>query len=183
MKDYYTFDPRPKPVEQVLEPNYVIIDGCIWNEYLDKALQINDNTCSLFRGEAVEEMRDVAPHLFAIETGSEFEKWLVVESKDKRILWLRSEATLEELQRHLRRFLRVSYKKRGMLYFRFYDPVSLWATLPALTEMQLKEFFDKINYVVADDCEIVERRVFSLDPNGQLSMHCYDWINNTHLKS
>lgn len=163
--------------KQKIEPNYVIIDGSVWEEDLENALLLNPTYRSLYRGAAAEEMWSVAPYLFTVEPNSEFEKWVKKKSKEKRVLWLTSGSNIDDLRRHLRRFLRVKSEAGDFLYFRFYDPYVQNYVMPSLTQTQVKEFFSCINCVISEDIRIDERRFWSLSKNNKLLIY-YENINN-----
>jgi len=147
-----------------ITPNYVLIDAALWEEDIDRAKQLCKDYRSLFRGKGAEELQSVAPFLFAVAKESDFEKW--VQSKAdkkqaaKRVTWLSSEASMDDLRKHLRRFLRVKDETGNFMYFRFYDPMVLPYILPNLTEEQLKEFFSMLNYMKVSKDAFGEEKVF-----------------------
>jgi hypothetical protein len=152
-----------QPAEQQAPPNYVLIDGALWGSDLRKAKQKNKNHRSLYRGATGKELDSDAPYLFRVETSSEFEKWVKAQDPVKRrVMWLHSSATLEELHKHLRCFLRIKTEKGTFTHFRFYDPLVLNCVIPHLTEEQKCDFFREINYTVATTDD---RRIFHLTEN------------------
>jgi hypothetical protein len=153
-----------QPTEQQSPPNYVLIDGALWGSDLEKAKQQNKNRCSLYRGATGKELDSNAPYLFYVEADSEFEKW--VKEQDpvkKRVIWLHSSAMLEELRKHLRHFLRIKNEKGEFIYFAFYDPLAFNCVFPHLTEVQRRDFFKEINYILTEDSKIDDRRVFHFE--------------------
>ena len=65
-------------------------------------------------------------------------------------IFLRSEASLEPLQRHLRKFLMVYTEDAKPLYFRYYDPRVFRVYLPTCTEMELKTIFGPVACFLAE---------------------------------
>jgi hypothetical protein len=59
-------------------------------------------------------------------------------------VYLKSRAGLDELRRHLRRFLMAEDDDRRRLFFRYYDPRVLRAYLPTCTAEEAKAFFGPI---------------------------------------
>jgi hypothetical protein len=150
-------------------PNYVLIDGALWGFDLKKAKNKNKAFRSLYRGKMEETLSKNAPCLFEVEAGGAFEKWVkTLDPVERRVTWLQSSATLDELRHHLRRFLRVKKEKSGTVYFRFYDPLVLHTVLPNLTETQRIEFFNKINYIEIEDKSIEERVRYYLTEEYEL---------------
>jgi hypothetical protein len=60
-------------------------------------------------------------------------------------IWLICAAPLEEVRRHLRRFLRVRDESGRHLLFRYYDPVVLAMFLPTCTPAELRELYGPID--------------------------------------
>jgi hypothetical protein len=60
-------------------------------------------------------------------------------------IWLVSSAPLDDVRRHLRRFLKVSDERGRQLLFRYYDPIVLTAFLPTCTASELAELFGPID--------------------------------------
>jgi hypothetical protein len=164
----------PQPIAQppTKEPsNYVLIDGALWAMDLKKAKKMNEVYRSLYRGKMGESLAKSAPYLFEVEAGGEFETWVKKQDPvEKRVAWLHSSATLDELRQHLRRFLRMKNQAGGMIYFRFYDPHVLHTVLPHLKEEQRKEFFKLINYINIEDKKIEERVMYYLTENHELTI-------------
>jgi len=150
-------------------PNFVLIDGALWGFDLKKAKNKNKAFRSLYRGEMGEALDKNAPYLFEVEQGGVFEKWIKSpDPVERRVTWLQSDATLDELRQHLRRFLRMKNEEGGMIYFRFYDPLVLNVVLPHLTEPQRREFFNKISYIEIEDKKIEERIKYYLTEEYEL---------------
>ncbi|MDO5643801.1 MAG: DUF4123 domain-containing protein, partial [Paracoccus sp. (in: a-proteobacteria)] len=86
----------------------------------------------LFKGDAFDELKDVAPWIVRLEKGNNFTRNLFTRSDACWHLWdsqpgiyVRSRATLDDIWRHFRKFTRIRDTSGGWLYFRFWEsPVS-----------------------------------------------------------
>lgn len=90
----------------------------------------------LFKGEAYDELRDVAPWIVQLEDGNHFTRSLFTRSdapwhlRDTELgIYIRSRDTLEEIWRHFRKFARVKMPEKGWIFFRYYDPSVLDAII------------------------------------------------------
>lgn len=90
----------------------------------------------LFKGEAYEEMRDVAPWLVQLEDGNSFTRNLFTQSDAPWHLWdsepgiyLRSRDPLEIVFAHLRRFFRLRDEAGAWYYLRLHEPRVMRALL------------------------------------------------------
>lgn len=86
-----------------------------------------DHRC-LFKGDAYDELKDVAPWIVRLEEGNRFARKLFTKSDAPRHLWgaeqalyLRSRAALEQLWRHFRKLTRVRNEAGKWFYFRFWE--------------------------------------------------------------
>lgn len=87
----------------------------------------------LFQGDAKDELGEVAPWLVRLEEGAALTRRLFVRHPEGKItpfhLWdahvgifIRAEASLDEVWRHFRRFTRVPDETGAWFYFRFWEP-------------------------------------------------------------
>ena len=93
-----------------------------------------DHAC-LFLGIAAKDYRDVAPYLVRLQEGHGFTRKLFSQGDAPWEMWdaglgifLRSQGTLDELRRHLRKFTRVQDDRAGgaaWVYLRFWEPTLL----------------------------------------------------------
>lgn len=145
-------------------PNFVLIDAALCEGEIDVSKGFRTNFRSLFRGKVGEELNNVAPLLFPIETESDFASWLEYQinrgAENRRVLWIRSPATLDELRKHLRRFLRVRDETGGFMFFRLYDPIVLKCVLPNLTKEQYFELFSEITYSKTSTDQMNQQRFY-----------------------
>lgn len=93
----------------------------------------------LFKGDAYNELRVVAPWIVQLEDGNSFTRHLFTRSDVPRHLWdtepgiyIRSRSMLDEMWRHFRKFTRAQDGSGKWFYTRFYEPAYLAAYLPAM---------------------------------------------------
>lgn len=166
-----------------LSPNYVLIDAALWDT--DINVLLSDKTAiyrSLFRGSAGEKLWSVAPYLVDIASIEKFVD--IIKKKDsikRRVTWLSSSLCIDELRKHLRHFLRMQREgRRGYIYFRFYDPFVIKTVFPNLSKEQYSEFFEKIDYLIADDIRVNTRHIFYLSHEStlQIKHQPLDYVDN-----
>jgi hypothetical protein len=111
---------------------YAILDAakvsCLPEMLEDSGL---DYAC-LFNGEAAEELRNVAPYLVGLEADHEFTRNLFTKGEAGWQLWdkepgifIRSQARLDEIRKHLRKFTQVRTEAGSVEYFRFWESTVL----------------------------------------------------------
>ena len=93
----------------------------------------------LFKGEAAEEMRDVAPYVVRLEEDVDFTRNLFSHDPEQEVPWfmwerepgiyLRSRGTLDEMWKHFRKFTKVQDEDGKWYYFRFWEGESFAACL------------------------------------------------------
>jgi hypothetical protein len=83
----------------------------------------------LFRGDAYDELKDVAPWIVRIEAGNSFTRNLFTLSDAVWHLWdkepgiyIRSRGSLDDMWAHFRKFTRVKDEDGKWFYFRFWEP-------------------------------------------------------------
>ncbi len=98
---------------------------------------------SLFDGIQAESLDPSAPHLVGLPRGTRLLPSLVREGWGHRWgVYLTHPGKLDEVRRHLRRFLRVENEEtRRPMYFRFYDPAVLRVFVPACSVLERADFF------------------------------------------
>lgn len=157
-------------LENMLPPNYVLIDAALWSA--DISIFLEDSTItykSLFRGSSGEKLWSVAPYLIDVSSNDELVK--SIKRKDpieRRVTWLYSTENIEDLRKHLRRFLRMKQGDDSYIYFRFYDPYVVNAVFPNFTNEQAIDFFEKIEYIVTEDARIGKKQIFRLSSRKEL---------------
>jgi hypothetical protein len=118
-----------------------------------KAMELNKNHDSLYRGRSEEKLYRVAPYVFTCEGQEEFVKWLLESGWGMSwMILFESERMMSDVHRHFRKFLVVKTEEGKELYFRFYDPRVLKIFLPTCDNTQILEFFGPIrNFFVEGD--------------------------------
>lgn len=105
----------------------------------------------LFMGPLPRVMAEAAPYLVRFEPDSRFAEWLGDQGWGMDWgIFLRSRARLDEVARHLRRYLRVNDEDGKVIYFRFYDPRVLRAYLATCDGEELAAFFGPIDSFMAE---------------------------------
>lgn len=152
--------------------SYILLDGALWQEDMDPARQAGASYRSLYRGKPAEELGSVAPYLFLLSGNKSFEEWVnnrvQRDPESRRVLRLESTLDIDELRRHLRRFLRVKTEDGKWLLFRLYDPYVINCVIPNLSDVQFNSLFQGIACIITEDGRINERRTFYLSPQGEL---------------
>lgn len=100
----------------------------------------------LYDGTSAGQFGHVAPYLAQLDAASTHTGRLLENSwGDAWGIYLFSDASLEELRAHFRRFLYVQMPDGAMVYFRFYDPRVLRDFLPAFSPEEKTTFFGPVN--------------------------------------
>ena len=133
--------------------NYVVLDAAQWGFDIEDACTRNPEYRLLFATRGIDKnLNTVSPYLFTYEKGSVFAKWLDKNRDDSHgILYIYSKLTIEELRRHLRRFLRIKSENGKWFLFRYYDPIVAQSIFSHLTSEQKAVFFSKIEYIAFHD--------------------------------
>lgn len=159
-------------LNDVLSPNYVLIDAALWEDDISAVFEnMLTPYRSLFRGSTGEELWNVAPYLVDISKDEEFvESIKEKDSITRRVTWLSSSLDIDALRKHLRRFLRMKKEDGSYMYFRFYDPFVISSVFPNLTPEQSADFFNDIDYIIADDVRIGKRYIFYMSSEQKMEI-------------
>ncbi|WP_051697472.1 DUF4123 domain-containing protein [Prevotella sp. 10(H)] len=142
-------------------PNYVLIDAALWGDEIHTLFASKATYHSLFRGSTGLELWSVAPYLVDATSDENFIQQIRINSSiNKRLTWLYSTLNIDALRKHLRRFLRMKKEDGSYIYFRFYDPHVVDTVFPALSEEQACQFFEGIEFLITEDIELSEKKVF-----------------------
>ena len=102
----------------------------------------------LFKGDAYDEMKDVAPWVVRLEEDNNFTRNLFTRSDAYWHLWggepgiyVRSRNTFERIYRHFRNFTRVQDETGKWYYWRFWEVRSLIAVLRTFEKQECENFF------------------------------------------
>lgn len=123
---------------------YAIVDACNVPLAPKKVMELGEQRAiSLYRGSAEEEFWDVAPYLIRID--SAVLEWLkTCTGKEGWGVLVASPASLENLRRHFRHYLKVSSPEGKIWLFRFYDPRVLKLFIPACTAQEIRAFYGPV---------------------------------------
>lgn len=139
-----------------LRPGYkvwTILDGArddrVYPTYLGTYL---DKSC-LYAGALPPELQVTAPYLVELDRDDRTTRSLIDYGWGNSWgIFLRSDAGLEKLRRHLRTFLRVRDERGKTLIFRYYDPRVWRLYLPTCSPGELRQVFGPVeSYVVEND--------------------------------
>lgn len=135
---------------------YAILDAakviCLPEMLEDSGL---DHAC-LFQGEAAKELRDAAPWIVRLEECHRFTRYLFTQGDAPWNMWgvepgifLRSTGSINDMRRHLRKFIRVQNEKGKWLYWRFWEPKWIVDMLGELHPNQKEAFLSGIFRLIA----------------------------------
>jgi hypothetical protein len=99
----------------------------------------------LFAGALVPELAAAAPYLVRLDPLAEFTRTLLRLGWGKSFgIFLASQASIEALRVHFRRFLRVQGPGRKTMFFRYYDPRVLRSYLPTCNDVEIEVIFGPV---------------------------------------
>jgi hypothetical protein len=145
--------PASEAVRKRLWPNesggrdiWVILDGArdkrIYGHVVDTYLE----SCCLYAEALAPELELAAPYMIQLEYDDRLTLRILNEGWGHSWgIFLKSEATLKKLRRHLREFLVVTGPGGQQLVFRYYDPRVLRVYLPTCTVDELRTVFGPID--------------------------------------
>lgn len=125
---------------------YAIVDGARHDDIYPAVETANPNTRCLYKGSLTEELKKAAPHLVLVLPGRPFlGKVLEKGFGDNWGIFLTSKASLDELEKHFRRFLMVKTEDGDELYFRYYDPRVFRLYLPTCNPEEAEFIFGPVS--------------------------------------
>jgi hypothetical protein len=91
------------------------------------------------------DLAEVAPYLVRLDPGTEITEWVLSKGWGNHWgIFAITEADLQAMRQHLRRFLTVYGEKGNPMLFRFYDPRVLGNYLPLCNETELATMFGPV---------------------------------------
>ena len=146
------------------KPEYVLIDAAQDRHILPFLGKNQTDWRSLYEGDTAYKLATHAPYLVKLpDSGSWIEELLQKGWGRSWLVFVCSDAPMEEVRRHLRHFLYVQNAEGAQLYFRFYDPRILRAFLPACTPAELSQFFGPIKQFILEGDEPTDLCVLSIE--------------------
>lgn len=132
---------------------HILLDGARMGNAMGEARARNKTAESLYRGENIGMLGQVAPQLFTFSIAAPFGQWCLKTGFGQSWgVMLKSAWPMTELHKHFRKFLTVKAENGRSLFFRFYDPRVLRIFLPSCDAAQLREFFGgAVDYFVVED--------------------------------
>ncbi len=156
-----TFDNLFRETESA--PLFTLLDAARAPAVPARLAELEVEHASLFAGEMGELLKDVAPYLARCPQDSPLMKWLLEEGwGDSWGIFVSAPLSLEELRRHLKRFLLVRDEEGRRYHFRFYDPRVLRVFLPTCTAMEAAQFFGQIRQFLVEGDSAEELWIFEL---------------------
>jgi len=144
--------------------SYAIVDGARAGKEIELLKDSAIEWQSLFRDPADRDLEAVAPHLMRCSGADRF--FAAYSDRGWGKSWgifLASQASNDQISRHLRKFLRVKDEEGRQLYFRFYDPRVLRIFLPTCSIAQLNELFGPVDHFVVEHEDPRNAIIFSIE--------------------
>jgi hypothetical protein len=127
-----------------------------------------ENRC-LFEGQKGFDLAEVAPYVVPLKKNASFTDWLLGSGWAKSWgIFLRSDGSLKQMQRHFRYFTKVYDDELQPVYFRFYDPRVFRVYLPTCNEEELDAIFGPCWQLYAESEDGSSLIEYSLDKDGKL---------------
>jgi len=129
---------------------FVIIDAARVSTLWALLRELKVEHWCLFRESPKENLKRVAPFLARCETAGDLPLWLsITDPALEAALFVATDAPVNALYNHLRRFLLILDSAGRPNYLRFYDPRVLQPFLAASTEAERRQFFGPIRAFAA----------------------------------
>ena len=109
--------------------------------------------CCLFAGNISPQLKAVAPYLVRFDKDDDELASFVLDHGWGNAwgIFFSSQASIETLRKHFRRFLRVTDESGRRLLFRYYDPRVLSIYLPTCNNEELTTIFGPVEWFVLED--------------------------------
>lgn len=130
---------------------FAVLDAARSERVLPSLVASGARQRSLYEGWKAQELAEVAPYLVELPPSSTM--WDVLLGEARGGAWgvfARSEASFEDLRRHMRRFLRVQSEQGRRMLFRWYDPRVLRSYLPTCTPAERESFHGPVSAFVVE---------------------------------
>jgi hypothetical protein len=133
---------------------WVILDAAR-DERIYKAVDRSyQEKCCLFAGNISPQLKAVAPYLVRFDKEDDLANFVLEKGWGNAWgIFFSSQASLETLRKHFRKFLRVTDEAGRKLLFRYYDPRVLTIYLPTCNNEELTTIFGPIDRFVVEGDE------------------------------
>lgn len=118
----------------------------------------------LFKGHAYEELKEVAPYIVQLEEDNAFTRNLFSHDPEKDVPWfmwdkepgiyIRSRASLEQMQHHFRKFTKVQDENGKWFYFRFWESGDLVALMSVCSRDEVRSFYKYLERVITTETQV-----------------------------
>lgn len=136
---------RPAPILVEEHVVYALLDGARDRRIHVAVRNAPLPSVCLFSGALSPRIAAAAPYLVQLRKEAPFVRFILQNGWGNAWgIFAMSTATVEEMRRHFRRFLRVTDENGKRLFFRYYDPRVLRLYLPTCTEDELKTVFGPV---------------------------------------
>jgi hypothetical protein len=148
---------------------YAILDGARDPGVHEAVLGSGLPQACLYAGQLPRELVETAPYLVKLEPDAPFTADLLGERWGKSWgIFALTTGALEEMRRHLRKFLKVEDAKGTTLIFRYYDPRVLRTYLPTCNASELAALFGPVSFFVAEGDPPTKLLRFHREADGTL---------------
>jgi hypothetical protein len=125
---------------------WTILDGARDQRIYGAVQGCYQENCCLYAGNLAPALQLAAPYLVKLEKDDRFTNYVINRGWDENWgILLRSDAGMDKLRRHFRRFLVVKDHTGRRLVFRFYDPRVMRIYLPTCLTQELEVVFGPVS--------------------------------------
>ena len=143
---------------------WAVLDAARDRRIYSAVMSTYTDHCCLHSGELPPELKLAAPYLVALNSEDRVTRNILKDAWGNSWgIFLRSDANMETLRRHLKKFLLVKDPKGKRLIFRYYDPRVLRVYLPTCWPEELDTFFGPIKAYMVEGEELASVVRFRFD--------------------
>lgn len=144
---------------------FAVLDGARVEKLLRAIGTHQAEGACLFAGKLDPSVARTAPYVVRLERDASFTAWLLERGWGKSYgIFLRAHGTLDELRKHLKRFLLVAGPDGKRLYFRYYDPRVLRLYLPTCNAEETRTIFGPVSSYAMESAD--GRELLRFTPDG-----------------